>query len=147
LFLLIIIIPAWTYEPLTDEEIKQYWSSLSEEERLEEIRKLDILEHTSPIIEGGEYIALLTKDGTLIIYPKSIMFLSIGHLAYEIELPEYHIEDFVPPAQKKKYFLAGIGGTIIALLTTAASGEESLIKYGINAGVGILIGLCCEYLR
>lgn len=137
----------WTYEPLTDNEIKQYWSGLTEEEKIEEIRKLDILEHTIPVIEGGEYIALLTKDGTLVIYPKSVMFLSIGYLAYEIELPEYYIEDFVIPAQKKKYFLAGAGGLVVALLTMASTGEDNWMKYLINSCVGILIGLSCEFLR
>ena len=140
-------IPVWTYEPLTDEEIKVYWNTLTEEEKIEEIRKLDILEHSLPVIEGLEYIALLTEDGDLIIYPKSIINLSVGYLSYEITMPQYTITEFIIPEEKKNYLFAGIGGTVIALIATGMAGEENWIKYCINVGVGLLAGLVCEYIK
>lgn len=147
MILLLITIQAWTYEPLTDEEILNYWGTLTQEEKIEEIRKLDLLEHSLPVIEGLQYIAIITKEGDLIIYPKNAVILSLGYLLYEIDFPEHLIEDFVIPKEKKKYFLAGAGGWLVAMLTTAATGEEDLIKYGINSIVGILIGLTTELLR
>jgi len=137
----------WTYEPLTDEEILAYWGTLTQEEKIEEIRKLDLLEHSLPIIEGLEYIAIITKEGDLIIYPKNTITLSLGYLIYDINLPEHIIEDFNLPEERKKYFLAGAGGILVALLTTAAGGEDDLIRYGINSIVGLLIGLTMEFLR
>lgn len=144
---LLITISAWTYEPLTDEEILSYWGSLTQQEKIDEIRKLDILEHSLPIIQGLEYIAILTKEWDLIIYPKTVVTLSLGYLLYEIDFPEYLIEDFAIPGEKKKYFLSGVGGAVVALLTTAATGEENWIKYLINSGLGILIGITMEYIR
>ena len=146
--IIITIIPVWTYEPLTNEEIKLYWSTLTEDEKIEEIRKLDIIEHFIPIIENVNYIALLTKNGDLIIYPNLPIIMSISYLSYEIEMPQYLIEDFIEiKEEKKKYILSAISGVIIGVLSTAATGEENYIKYIINSIIGILIGVSYEYFR
>lgn len=75
------------------------------------------------------------------------MNLSVGYLSYEITMPEYLVTDFIVPEERKNYLFAGIGGTLIALLATGATGEENWIKYCINGGVGCIIGLVCEYLK
>jgi len=143
-----MIIPVWTYEPLTNDEIKLYWSTLTEDEKIEEIRKLDVIEHSIPIITNVQYIALLTKEGDLIIYPNLPIICNIGYLSYEIEFPQYLIEDFIEiKEEKKKYVLSVISGIIIGVLSTAATGEDNYIKYIINSMIGILIGLSYEYFR
>lgn len=146
--MIIIQIPVWTYEPLTNDEIKLYWSTLTEDEKIEEIRKLDIIEHSIPIITNVNYIALLTKNGDLIIYPNLPIIMNISYLSYEIEMPQYLIEDFIEiKEEKKKYILSAISGVIIGVLSTVATGEENYIKYIINSIVGILIGVSYEYFR
>jgi len=146
--IIVLIIPVWTYEPLTNEEIKLYWSTLTEDEKIEEIRKLDIIEHSIPIIKNVNYIALLTKNGDLIIYPNLPIIMNISYLSYEIEMPQYLIEDFIEiKEEKKKYVLSAISGILIGVLSTAATGEENYIKYIINSIIGILIGVSYEYFR
>ena len=146
--MIVMIIPVWTYEPLTNDEIKLYWSTLTEDEKIEEIRKLDVIEHSIPIITNVQYIALLTKEGDLIIYPNLPIICNIGYLSYEIEFPQYLIEDFIEiKEEKKKYVLSVISGIIIGVLSTAATGEDNYIKYIINSMIGILIGLSYEYFR
>ena len=146
--IIVLIIPVWTYEPLTNDEIKLYWSTLTEDEKIEEIRKLDIIEHSIPIVKNVNYIALLTKNGDLIIYPNLPIIMNISYLSYEIEMPQYLIEDFIEiKEEKKKYILSAISGVIIGVLSTVATGEENYIKYIINSIVGILIGVSYEYFR
>jgi len=148
IMIIVLIIPVWTYEPLTNEEIKLYWSTLTEDEKIEEIRKLDIIEHSIPIIKNVNYIALLTKNGDLIIYPNLPIIMNISYLSYEIEMPQYLIEDFIEiKEEKKKYVLSAISGILIGVLSTAATGEENYIKYIINSIIGILIGVSYEYFR
>jgi hypothetical protein len=136
----------WTYEPLTNEEIIKYWNSLTYEEQIEEIRKLDLLEHIPPEFEMFNYLALLTKDNELVIYPE-IEIIEVKHvyLLYEVKMPTFHIENFVVPA-KKKYILAGLSGGIIAVFGTIITGEEEWWRYLIGGCGGISIGILIEYL-
>jgi hypothetical protein len=143
---MILTIPAWTYEPLTDEEVKVYWDSLTEQEKIEEIRKLDILEHSIPVIEGLEYIALLTKDGDLIIYPASVVNISIGYLSYDITFPDFLIKDFIEIKEPKKNYIGAIAfGIITTILGVAATGEDRWIPYILAIAGGGLLGFSYEY--
>jgi len=82
------------YVPLTDGQILYYWSTLSEEQKLEEIRKLDIIEHTIPELSQLQLSAILTTEGDLIISTVEPLNMKVGHLEYKITIPEHMIEGF-----------------------------------------------------
>jgi len=136
----------WAYEPLTDEEIIAYLRSLSLEQQLDEIRKLDWLEHEPPVFEKYKYLAVLDKDNELIVYPeKSLIGAKHAYLHYTVELPTFYFEDFEIPV-KKRYILAGLTGGVIGIYGTAITGEEVWWKYFISGVGGLSIGLLAEYL-
>lgn len=136
----------WTYEPLTDEEILIYWNSLTHEQKIEEIRKLDLLEHIPIQIDDFKYLALLTVDNELIIYPEdNIIEGNHAYLVYEIEIPTFYIENFTIPV-KKKYILAGVIGGGCSLLGTVITGEKERWKFILSGCIGLSIGITAEYL-
>lgn len=137
--------PLWTYEPLTDEEIIAYWETLTLDQKIMEIRKLDLLEHIPPQFEMFKYIAVLTKDDELIIYPeKSTIQAKHVYLIYEVKLPTFYIKDFIVP-MKKKYVLAGLSGGAIAVLGTIITGEDIWWKYILSGVSGFSMGIIIEY--
>lgn len=145
-----IQINLWTYESLTDEEIKGYWSTLTEDQKIEEIRKLDILEHSIPIFKNISYIAILTDNGDLKIYPEfPVSELTIGHLAYEVTLPEYYMEDFYKAESKNilDYLISMSMGAISGVIGTAITGEDIWWKYMISGSIGAGIGFIYESIR
>ncbi|MFX1587229.1 MAG: hypothetical protein ACFFC1_03655 [Promethearchaeota archaeon] len=113
-----IQIPAWTYEPLTDEEVRAYWSTLSESERIEEIKKLDALEHMVQSWLGIQYVAILDKKGALVVFPSEY----IQFPYYDVEIPTYRFENFLPEEKGKwgNYLIAGgvglVGGVILTIV-------------------------------
>lgn len=140
----------WTYDPLTDEEVKAYWSTLNEDQRIEEIRKLDILEHSIPILNNVNYIAILTDNGNLKIYPEFPQSeLTIGYLTFEVTLPEYLMKDFYKPENKDIFdFILSMGlGAISGIIGTAITGEDIWWKYAISGSIGIGIGWIFEYVK
>jgi hypothetical protein len=138
-------LPLWTYEPLTDEEIIDYWYSLTLDQKIQEIKKLDLLEHIPPSFEMFRYLAVLTKDNELIIYPeKKQIEMTHVHLIYEIELPSFYMKDFIIPV-KKKYVLAGLSGAGIAILGTVITGEDIWWKYALSGTIGLCTGIIVEY--
>ncbi len=144
--LMIICLPLWTYEPLTNEEVKKYWNSLTYDQQIEEIRKLDLLEHVPPQFEMFNYLALLTEDNELIIYPeKEKIEVVHSYLIYEVKLPTFYIENFVLPVEKN-YVLAGASGGVIALFGTVITGEKEWWRYLISGCSGLCIGIIIEYL-
>lgn len=144
--LILVNLPVWSYDPLTDEETQIYWNSLTLDQKIEEIRKLDLLEHIPPKFDQFKYIALLTINDELIIYPESsIIIAKHVYLEYEIGLPTFYMKDFIIPA-RKNYILAGVQGGVIAILGTAITGEDMWWKYLISGIGGISIGIINEYL-
>ena len=139
-------IPIWTYEELSDEEIVDYWNTLTLDQRIQEIRKLDLLEHNVPVFDSFKYLAILTNDNELVIYPEhNIIEARHVYLTYEIELPTFHIKDFKIPA-KKKYILTGITGGIIGITSMLIAEEKEWWKYLAGLLTGSSIGITTEYL-
>lgn len=95
------------------------------EEKTEQIRNLDIIEHTTPEIVFPEYNAILTDKNDLVIFPPEDEFLDINiyYLSYEAELPTYIIPDFY---QAKTYT------------------KEFIITGAVSFGVGLLLGILLE---
>lgn len=110
----------WGYEPPTDEELKGYWESLSSEERLEEIRKLDEIEHATPVVDYPSMVIIQTDFDEVIAYFSGPARLDIaGHLLYSIELPRGTMK-LAPSPKRWPVFLlglsAGLAGTTALFL-------------------------------
>jgi hypothetical protein len=89
---------SFSYEPPSDDQLTNWWAGLSQQERLIELRKLDILENTPLTMENFAYGALLTTEGDLIIFPeKEVIQIKLDYLEYELELPTSKITDFQIP--------------------------------------------------
>lgn len=145
-----IQINLWTYEPLSDQEVREYWSTLTENQKIDEIRKLGILEHSIPVFRNVSYIAILTDNGDLKIYPEfPVSELIIGYLTYEVILPEYLMEDFYKPENKGFFdYVISMGlGAISGIIGTAITGEDIWWKYLISGGIGFGIGFIFEYIK
>ena len=125
--LALIITTAWiySYTPLTDEDILLYWGMLSKAQKIEEIRKLDVIEHSVPVVTLTSPVAVLSgrdiyfhylpgEDDT---YPLQI---SIGgYLDYTIQIEDSKFTNFLP-TNFKIYITIGAGclaaGVIAGLL-------------------------------
>lgn len=112
---MVIATPAWTYEPLTDDEVRAYWSTLSEAEKLDEIRTLDIIEHAPATIDVPPIIIVEERDGTVTAYYDAPMTIDIaGRLQYETTLPQGSME--TKPHRPVLWLAIGLG---IGALTVA----------------------------
>jgi hypothetical protein len=112
-----IATPAWTYEPLTDDEVRAYWSTLSEAEKLDEIRTLDIIEHAPATIDVPPIIIVAERDGTVTAYYDAPLTIDIaGRLQYETTLPQGSIE--TKPHRPWLWFGVGaaIGASVVLIL-------------------------------
>lgn len=126
IFLLILIpITIWAYEPLTDDEITAYWSSLTKAERIEEIRKLDNIDHAIPEIVVPPLVAVLAGRDLYISYEDpegdhgGLLIDIAGELRYSVELEGLTAKNFVP-FNIKPYIVTGsaclIAGIVAGLL-------------------------------
>lgn len=120
------ICTAAEYPPLTDVEIDGYLKSITLQELREDIRRLDILEHTTPVIPFPGYIAILTKRD-LYLYPRTeIITVQHGHLTWNVTLPESTIEDFIPPVLSAGASF-GIGCAAGAVIILAAIAVKNIV--------------------
>ena len=103
--MVVLLGAAWTldsYIPLTDDQVISYWAGLTEIERIEEIKKLDNIEHAIPEINLPVPIAILVGRDLHIVYKsgdKAVGFFDIsiaGELAYRVELEPVYEKNFVP---------------------------------------------------
>ena len=102
--------PLWGLDELTDQEILNYWATLSPEERIQEIRDLDLIQRATPIVEYGGAVAVLTKDGDLLINSQELV-IQIYQLRYKIQIQEQLIKDFYKEtAPVWPYLLLGAAG-------------------------------------
>ncbi len=138
-----IIINAQDYIPPSDKELLNWFQSLSEEEQIAEIRKLDIIENTIPDLIFPIYSAVLNKTGDLIIFPvKPVATIKIDYLCYEINLPEYKIDNFYIRNEKDlfDYMVPSIFGIGIGVFGTAIGKGEKIWQYLLSAGQGAVFG-------
>lgn len=121
--MLILILPimVWSYEPLTDDEITAYWSTLTKAERIEEIRRLDNIEHATPEIVIPPLVAVLAGRDLYISYetpdggPGGLLIDIAGELRYSVELEGITAENFIP-FKIKPYLVTGAVCLIIGTL-------------------------------
>lgn len=75
------------YEPPSDSELTGWWESLTRDERLAELRKLDRVEHETPTVDAPEYLVTVT-DSQVILTPQSPLVVEVAHVGWSITLPE-----------------------------------------------------------
>jgi hypothetical protein len=127
LLVVLTTICLFSYEPLTEEEVLSYWSTLTKEEKIQEIRKLDIIEHTTPEITLTAPVAVLTGQDVTFYYlpgesqPEPLLVNVGPYLSYGIELEPVVFEGLVPdplPEYLKIGALsAAAGGLVVWILT------------------------------
>ena len=119
----------YSYEPLTDEEILIYWGGLTKEERIQEIRKLDMIEHSDPVIEFSEAVAVVSGKDVIFYHlspedgPLPLQINVGGVLKYGVEIEPVTFKGLIPDNS----------GAII---------KTTLI----SAGVGVVIGFLAHSL-
>lgn len=146
--LLVQSLSIWAYEPLSEQELRTYWQSITTEERLQEIRKLDILEHSDPEIIIPEYSTMILYNGDLLIMPLGPMIVKIGHLEYKIDLNDVVINEFyINQKTIGDYILPGLFGIGIGVLGPAISSAEKPWQYFISGSCGLGLGLLYAYVR
>jgi protein-arginine kinase len=107
------------YTPPTRANIQKYIESLSMEQLIDEILRLDLLENSLLDFEFPEYSAVLTKDNTLFITPLSEkVLISLEYLKYSAKLPQLIFENF----QKEEvdyvqnYVLSAVSGFVAGVI-------------------------------
>lgn len=102
MLMIIALGTVWAYDPLTDQEVQNYWAGLTEEERIDEIRKLDNIEHAIPEISMPVPVLALSGRDILIFYQdgdQAVGYFDIdiaGVLSYRVELEPVTLEKFIP---------------------------------------------------
>jgi hypothetical protein len=108
------VTPIWAYDPPTDEELSGWWESLSREERLEQLRKLDTIEHAEPLVGWPTVLYLLDGRDLVVAYPNgNEINVRIGPLHYGIQLQPERIQDFAPRSEEWKWGLGGLGAGVL----------------------------------
>lgn len=110
--------PIISYERLTETEAENWLKSITMEELIDFVIRYDYVEHVKPEIVLPEYRVI--EADHLILDPTEKMNIKIGHLEYDVELPEKTVEW----EQKKKSCIGPI-----------------FIAGGIGIGVGVIGGL------
>lgn len=145
LLLIVIItinIQANEYIPPSDEELSAWWKSLTWEERIAELRKLDIIEHTIPEVIMPDVSAILSNQGGLYISFLNPIEVKIHTLYYSITMNTYKISDFHISKEKDflDYCLPVFFGAGIGLIGTAIVNDSEPWHYGISLLQGGLLG-------
>lgn len=102
-------ISAYDGEP-TDDELAGWWESLTSEQRLAELRKLDRVEHEVPDVQAPAYATIVTRD-EVILLPAAPLRLAVGHLAWDITLPEQRAA--FDPRPNTAWIWSGIAGLLV----------------------------------
>jgi hypothetical protein len=79
-----------SYEELTETEAENWLKSITMDELIDFVIKYDYVEHIKPEIVLPEYRVIETDR--LILDPAGKMNIKIGHLEYDVELPEKSVE-------------------------------------------------------
>jgi hypothetical protein len=120
-----------------------YWSGLTPEQRIQEIIKLDIIEHSTPKIIGLQAAAVLMKDGALVIWYLNPIDIKIGSLEYKVEFPAETIEGFYQPQVKPfwPYLITPMVTAGLAMGGVALGGSGDSWKYVLSGVIGLVFGI------
>jgi len=101
----------------SDQDLIEWWESLTYEQRLEEIKKYDSIEHALPEVEPGDLVIILDDNGDLILSQQEII-IGIDYLSYKITLEERIIENFHIEEKPNftPYLIGGLVGIGLSIL-------------------------------
>lgn len=74
------------YEPLSEAEAREYVDRFPEA-AAEDVRALDAVENEEPAVEIPTYNVIVVSD-EVILDPREPLAITVGHLGWEITLPE-----------------------------------------------------------
>ena len=126
ILILILTLPvAWAFVPLTDEEVILYWSTLTQEQQLDEIRKLDNIENAIPSVIIPPLTAILSGRDLYISYQATLdgregLLINIANeLEYSVQMDDVTVKNFVP-FNIKPYLIVGGSCLLSGAAITAA---------------------------
>lgn len=130
------------YVPLTEEEAAAYVATLTQEQIVQEIIKLDLIEHSVPVLSGLSVAAVLGKDGSLIIWYPDVITMTIGPLAYGVAVSPQKIENFTEEKRGPffSFFLAPLLCAAAAEISTAIGGGRDPWQYLAAGMFGVAVG-------
>lgn len=150
LIALVLILPVISQEyiPPSNAQLWEYWQSLTKEQQIDEIRKLDIIEHTIPDINFPELNAVLLDNGDLLILPESEINIKINYLEYSVKLDNITIKEFYFPEKKrfKDYAIPILFGAGVAVIGSSIGNDKGW-KYGLSAIQGMTFGFIMTFTR
>ena len=109
------------YIPLTNQEAKNWLTTITYQQLLEFIIAYDLVEHSIPKITPAKKLILI-EGRDLHITEQEPMRINIGHLEYEASTDDEIYPDFLPKRDAKPYIYVGIGGLITGIIITALIG-------------------------
>lgn len=105
------------YTPLTYDEAYNYIQNSPIEQVVNDILRLDAIEHTPLVIPDPVYGALVLKNDDLIIFPNtSEVDVNLYDLKYRVTFRSYTITDFAKPLKggfSFKSFMWGLGSGLL----------------------------------
>ena len=127
LILILIPLTAWGYEPLTDDEVILYWSTLTQDQQIQEIRTLDNIQNANPIVIIPPITAILSGRTLYISYEATLagrggLLINIADtLDYSVKMDDVVVKNFLP-FNIKPYLVTGgvcilaglVGGLILS---------------------------------
>lgn len=125
LLIALVLIPsvnAQEYTPPTDAQLWDWWNNLAPEEQIQQLRNLDLIEHSIPKIKIPEYSATLIDSGDLIISSISPLNIKIHYLEYDITMQDLYFKGFYkapdPPIMEYIIFTGAglLGGLLLGII-------------------------------
>ncbi len=109
------------YIPLTNQEAKNWLTTITYQQLLDFIIAYDLVEHSIPQVTPSKKLILI-EGRDLHITEQEPLKINIGHLEYEISTGDEIYPDFIPKRNAKPYIYVGIGGLITGIIITALIG-------------------------
>lgn len=140
-------VQAEDYIPPTPDQIMAWWDSLDRAGQVEQLLRLDLIEHSVPVF--GDYMTSVAvlDDGSVVVWYPDPVSLKIGYLEYSINFPAVNIPGII---QKKSHFFAYLFTPILSVLLAesclAIGGGRDPGQYILAAGLGLAVGIGADLL-
>jgi hypothetical protein len=127
----------------TPAQIMAYWNKLTPDQRVAEILKLDVIEHTSPIITGLQLAAVLDTNGDLIMWFTDTVKIKIASLDYKLDMAPQTIKGFYQVQEKSfwPFLVTVFGTTLLATGATVIGGGKESWQYILSGSFGLAMGI------
>jgi len=115
--LILVLILAMAAAPLicdvTESQIRGWWESLNENERVEILLNYASIVNGIPTVKLPDYFAVIVNND-VIVTPDGTGSIKIGHLEYELIYNEMIFEDVVPEIKiDYTWYFIGVGTSLV----------------------------------